>query len=76
MCFADAAELEKKLKISKVALVNDFFASGYGLLTLGRQDVCIFLQAHRRYIGVTESMSTSSTSIWADTNAQVGWKVH
>jgi glucokinase len=37
---ADATELQTLLKLDKVMLVNDFLASGYGLLTLGRQDVC------------------------------------
>lgn len=40
LTYVDAAELEALLKIEKVMLVNDFLASGYGLLTLGRQDVC------------------------------------
>ena len=40
----DGAEVQKRLGIKKVRLINDFVANGYGLLTLDTAKECITLQ--------------------------------
>ena len=47
----DGAKLEASLGISKVRLINDFVANGYGLLTLDEANECVSLQGAQKVAG-------------------------